>query len=161
MKNKIALFAGSFIVWACLNWPLNAQDIIIGILAAGAVVLLACSIFTQEGSYFGSFSRYFWLIAYALLLFRESLRASFDIALRVIKPEINISPEIIEVKVKIKSEAGLAILANSLSMAKGMLCLDGNPDEGILYIHCLDAQAKSKAHSVTKKFEKILKKVFK
>ncbi|TRZ96271.1 hypothetical protein D4R78_01315 [bacterium] len=163
MKSKFILFIISFIIWMLLGWPLDIQHALIGIFVALLIAFLTGDMFTRRPHHFGHIGRYLWFGYYIPLFLWECLKANIDVARRVISPRLPINPGIVKVKTHLKSDTALTFLANSITLTPGTLCVDIKPEEGILYIHCIDVQSQdltAATQLIVTKFEKVLARVF-
>ena len=68
-----------------------------------------------------------------------------------------IAPGFVKVPVKIKSDAGKLLLANSITLTPGTISVDA--DETNIYVHWIDVKEDRK--KVSAAFEKILGRLFK
>jgi multicomponent Na+:H+ antiporter subunit E len=163
MKPRIVLFIFMFIIWMLLAGNTGLHNVIAGLLAAGVITLVMGKLFASNPHYFGHTTKYLWFLWYVPVFAWECLKANIDVAVRIIKPSLPINPGIIKVKTTIKSDIGLTILANSVTLTPGTLCIDVDTEKGFLYIHCIDVKAYDMdkyALGIVGKFENILKKIF-
>lgn len=163
MTSRKVLFICSLIIWTLLTWPVDWQNLIVGIAAAGLVSFVTGDLFTRRPHYFGHFNRYILFCYYVPLFLWECLKANIDVALRVSDPSLPINPGIVKIKTTLKSETGLTFLANSITLTPGTLCVDIDPEEGALYIHWIDVKSQDEIEAtklIASKFEGILKKIF-
>ena len=63
------------------------------------------------------------------------VKANLDVAKRVITGHIR--PGIVKVTPALRSDAGLTLLANSITLTPGTLTVDVDEEDRSLYIHCL------------------------
>jgi multicomponent Na+:H+ antiporter subunit E len=88
-------------------------------------------------------------------------KANFDVAYRVLHPKMPISPGIVKVKTKLKSEIGIAFLANSITLTPGTFTVDLKGQH--LYIHCINVKhmdVEEASKDILERFEKLLIKIF-
>jgi multicomponent Na+:H+ antiporter subunit E len=170
MKRKLFLyFCLCYIFWLLLYWPFgadpaaNLQWLLIGIPAAFLVTLLFGEIFTDNpDNKIFQVKRYFWFLYYILLFLGRCILANFDVAYRVLSPDMPINPGIVKVKTSLKSRAGLTALANSIALTPGTLTVDLTED-GFLYVHWINVKAQDvekASELIVKPYEKILKRIF-
>jgi len=76
--------------------------------------------------------------ALSLIFIRELLLSSISVARAAIAPRINVHPGIIAVPVDLKTDLGVAMVANLISLPPGTTSLHTSPDGKLLYVHCLD-----------------------
>jgi multicomponent Na+:H+ antiporter subunit E len=163
MGKRILLFILAFLVWGGLNWPMDAQHLIIGIMVAAFISILTADMFVQRPHFFLHPKRYLWFAYYCLVFIWECLKANIDVAFRVIHPDMPIHPGIVKVKTTIKSDTGLTFLANSITLTPGTLTVDIDKDESCLYIHWIEVRAKDvegATQRIVKRFERILMEIF-
>jgi len=163
MRSKIVLFILCLIIWLGLNWPIDVQWLVAGIIVSGFVSMITGDIFMHRSNIVVHIKRYFWLIIYVFILVLEGLRSNIDVAYRVLHPDLPINPGIIKIKTKIKSALGLTLLVNSITFSSGACAVDIDHDKGYIYVHCLDVESqniKAATELIAARFEKILEKAF-
>jgi multicomponent Na+:H+ antiporter subunit E len=69
----------------------------------------------------------------------QVVKANFDVARRVWAPKMNIEPQLVRVPCRLKTEAGLALLANSITLTPGTVTIAIEGDE--LVVHSLSDAA--------------------
>ena len=159
--RKILLILFSFAVWLLLTWTLNLQNLIVGGVASVIVGIIFGNIFVEEPMKVLQPQRWFWFILYTPVFLWELTKANFDVAYRVLHPKMPISPGIVKVKTKIKSEMGRVFLANSITLTPGTFTIDIKDE--YLYIHWINVryQDVDKAtQDIVGRFEKYLLKIF-
>ncbi|MBU1043525.1 MAG: Na+/H+ antiporter subunit E [Candidatus Omnitrophica bacterium] len=163
MKSKIVLFLFCLIIWLGLNWPVNSQWLVAGVLVSGFVAMITGDIFMHRPHIIVHIKRYLWLFVYLIVLLIEGIRANIDLAYRVLHPDLPINPGIVKIKTEIKTEVGLTLLANSITFSTGACAVDIDQQKGYIYVHCLDVESqniKAATELIAARFETILKKVF-
>lgn len=163
MKSRILLFIVSLLIWILLTWPFDVQYLLVGIFVAALVSFFAGDIFSSTSQQALQIKRYFWFLYYVLLFLWEFLRANINIAITVLSPGLNIKPGIVKVKTSLKSDTAITFLANSITLTQGVITVDINTQERILYVHWLNvvSQDTDKATGlIVKKFERVIKRIF-
>ena len=85
----------------------------------------------------------------------ELIKASFQVALIVLFPKNAIRPGIVAVPLELKTDWGIALLANTITLTPGTLSLDVSKDKKTLYIHCIAlGNTKDFVRAVKNDFEK-------
>jgi multicomponent Na+:H+ antiporter subunit E len=74
---------------------------------------------------------------YALAFLRELLVANLQVAGRVLHPRLPIAPAVIELPLRVRTDAAITSIANSITLTPGTLTLDHDPDRNVLYVHAL------------------------
>ena len=165
--RRLIYFILSFIIWVLLTWPfvdggLDVQVIIAGVIASGIVAVLFHEVLPEEHHIFTSPTRLFWLIVYLPVFFYYILIANLDVVYRALHPKMPINPGIVKVKTRLKTESGIAALANSITLTPGTLTVDVT-DDGFLYVHWINVKAEDiegATELIARKFEFFLEKIF-
>jgi len=163
MRNKIILFLLCLFIWLALSWSLDWQHIFIGIIVSLFVCYFAGDLFITHQWKRKGIDRYFWLIYYFLIFFVEVVKANLDVAYRVVHPNLPIRPGIVKVKTKLKSDAALTYLANSITLTPGTFVVDIDKENGYLYIHWINVvteDVNKATEIIVRRFEEILEKIF-
>ena len=162
VRNFFYLFFLSIIVWLCLTSSLKSEELITGI---GISFLLALFL---TGTYFTlglppfSLKRFGYFVRYIFVLFKEIVKANFDVAYRVIHPKMPIKPGIVVIKTNLKQDIAKLMLANSITLTPGTFTLDIIGDK--LLIHWINVKSdnvEKATEIIGKKFEKYLREIFK
>lgn len=74
----------------------------------------------------------------SVVLLRELALSSWAVARAAVGPTQSISPAIIAMPVRLRTDLGIATLANLVSLTPGTTSLHVSPGRDVLYIHCLD-----------------------
>lgn len=156
MKKILSLFLVMLTIWLVLT-AFNIQELIVGII----VSLTLSIIIGQHLNYKFGLSiiprLILFIILYIPALIIELIKANIDVAKRVLNPNLPIKPGIVKIPTEIKNDLGKLILANSITLTPGTISLDA--DEENVYIHWIDTSGDPK--SVSSRFEKILRRLFK
>lgn len=163
MIAKISLFFLYLVVWLLFSWPPSERDLVIGIFVSVLVTFMTADMPVGKSRSVKSPASFLWLIYYVIVFVWECIKANLDVAYRVIHPMLPIRPATVKVKTILKSDIGLTILANSVTLMPGTTSVDVDRDNGILYVHRLyvrdEADARKKP-PVVAKFEDIIKRIF-
>jgi multicomponent Na+:H+ antiporter subunit E len=74
---------------------------------------------------------------YVLTFLRELLTANVDVARRVLAPSLPIAPAVIRFPLRVRSDAAITAIANSITLTPGTLTLDYDPNDGSLLVHAI------------------------
>lgn len=158
MDRKLSFFKGLtvyFIFWIILSEKLNFQVILIGLLVTGGI-----SLYNKENKHyrekrFLSFNKFYLGSYYVILLIKEIVLASFQVAKIVLSKELRISPRVVKFSTKLRSNLAKTILANSITLTPGTLTIEVIEDE--FTVHCI---TKDQIDDVlNSKFEDLLLKI--
>ncbi|MFA5090499.1 MAG: Na+/H+ antiporter subunit E [Candidatus Omnitrophota bacterium] len=163
MKIKVIIFILAFLVWLILNWSLDLEHVVTGVLLGIFISFMTSDIFTTAPHIFKNSRRYLWLIYYVFLFAWECIKANIDGAYRVIHPDLPINPGIVKVKTTLKSATALTFLSNTITLKPGTMTVDIDRENKFLYIHWADVKSQDVQQAsaiIIRKFEDILKKIF-
>jgi multicomponent Na+:H+ antiporter subunit E len=153
----LALTAGSggFLLW-------SLEEIVFGIFFASLASVLARRIFPvlELRPRLELLNPVRWLIfiAYAVGPFLLSMtRANLDVAYRIITGRIR--PGIVRISPGLKTNIGITMLANSITLTPGTLTVDID-DQKNLYVHCINVgKRKPSMRDVCHSFPEWIKRV--
>lgn len=154
-KAKFSAFLSTmivcFIFWLLLTGQIvsifkgeaSIEVLIAGILASIIISLFSARFFIHEKAfYLFNPLKILCLLFYSIFIFGwELIKANIDMAFRALKPgKLKINPGIVKVPTKLKSEYGLSMLANSITLTPGTITMDivDQGDETFLYIHWIN-----------------------
>ena len=159
--RKIVLILFTFAIWLLLTWTTNWQNLVVGGLVSLITGLIFGNLFVEAPLKVFQFQRWFWFLAYIPVFVWELTKANFDVAYRVLHPKMPITPGIVKVKTKLKSEMGKVFLANSITLTPGTFTIDLKDE--YLYIHWINVRYKDidkATKEIVGRFEKYLIKIF-
>lgn len=108
----------------------------------------------------GFIRRVLSLIALGLIFLRELTLSSVAVARAAFARRVSVSPAIIAVPIGLKTDFGIATLANLISLTPGTTSLDVSADKKTIYVHCLDApSADDVVKSIKQTFELRIKEI--
>jgi multicomponent Na+:H+ antiporter subunit E len=91
----------------------------------------------------------------------ELLKANLDVARRVVHPDTPISPEVLEIPLRVESGPAVTTLANSITLTPGTLTLDYSSDRNGLYVHAINGGSEEEEIRETiQNWEDMLVKIF-
>jgi multicomponent Na+:H+ antiporter subunit E len=161
MKGIIIVSFTLLSIWLVLNDSLQLPVLLIG---AGVSLLLAivlcykCSVFNDISL---SPKALLYTLMYLGVFLSELIKSNFDIARRVLSPDLPINPGIVKARTRLTSRMGRMILANSITLTPGTFTIDVIGDD--LYIHCVHIDGDNTeiyAQSIIHKFEKYLEVIY-
>ncbi len=162
-----------FLFWLAISFPADfatptgfinlIQHIIVGLVLAALISLLfPQSIIPSEELYLFKPGNLFRIVLYSLRLCWDILLAGIDVAKRVLRIKMRISPAIVQVKSPLPDALQNTINANSITLTPGTITLDVEKTaEGYIYtVHCISQE---NAESILKDigFVKRIQRVFK
>lgn len=121
-------------------------ELLFGAILSIIVGIIARNIFVKKSLRMLNPARWFMFLGYVIGPFFVGMaKANFDVAYRVITGKIN--PGIVKISPDLKTDLGITMLANSITLTPGTLTVDINEDKNDLYIHWINV----KKEALTKK----------
>src|SRR4051794_3257684 len=80
---------------------------------------------------------FFWFHYIFIFLPWEIFKSSVQVTIAVLFPARNIKPGILAIPLELRTDWGIALLANSITLTPGTLSLDVSGDKKTLFVHCL------------------------
>ena len=121
-------------------------ELLFGAVLSIIVGIIARNIFVKKSLRMLNPVRWFTFIGYVIGPFFVGMaKANFDVAYRVITGKIN--PGIVKISPGLKTDLGITMLANSITLTPGTLTVDIDENKNDLYIHWINV----KKEALTKK----------
>lgn len=175
--KKLTAFLGTFIL-SYLFWilflmqdfnilKLGVQELIVGAIVAIIVSYFSSSFFSKEdGLWLFKKFRFINLIIFIPVYAWELIKANFDVAIKALSPKLDINPGIVKITTDLKSDYGIAMLSNCITLTPGTITIDiyEENNKNVLYIHWIDAKTENteEASKIIKgKFEYFVRRLFK
>ena len=112
----------------------SKEELIIGAIFALIVAAIVRKVFAARNLRLLNPKRWFLLLAYIIWPFFPAMaKANFDVVYRVITGRIN--PGIVRISPKLKTDAGITMLANSITLTPGTLSVEVDEETNDLYVH--------------------------
>jgi multicomponent Na+:H+ antiporter subunit E len=128
--TEIVILNKDFISW-------SYAEIILGIILSVIVGIFAQKIFVKDNYRMANIVRWFRFVAYLIgPFFIGMVKANIDVAYRVITGKIN--PGIVKISPNLKTDLGITMLANSITLTPGTLSVEIDEDKNDLYIHWIN-----------------------
>ncbi len=89
------------------------------------------------------------------------VRANFDVAYRVLHPNVPIRPGIVRVRTELTSDLAKTFLANSITLTPGTLTIDIDGQD--FYVHWINIESddpEEQTEIIIRRFERMLKEIF-
>ncbi len=164
-KFSLLKFVYTFVIilliWYAFTTSLAVSEIITGVIISLVIAYISvksfncCDPILVTPSHILHFIKYFFVFIGALL------KANFDVARRVISPELPINPGIVTFKTRLKNDFAKMVLANSITLTPGTLTVGIIKDR--FYIHWIDVTTEDPDavyREIAEPFEKILLKIY-
>jgi multicomponent Na+:H+ antiporter subunit E len=115
----------------------SVEEILIGLILSLITGFICQGLFIKDSYRMANPARWILFIAYLIGPFFVALaKANIDVAYRVITGKIR--PGIVKIKPDLKTDLGITMLANSITLTPGTLTVDIDEDTHELYIHWIN-----------------------
>ena len=122
MKYVVALFVLLMVVWLLSSGHYTPLIISFGVASCAGVSLLAwrLGVADREGMPIHLLGR---AITYIPWIAWQVLKSNVDVAIRILKPRVDISPRVFEVDASQKTDLGRVLYANSITLTPGTVSI--------------------------------------
>lgn len=102
----------------------------------------------------------YW-IHYLFIFFPlELIKSNLEVAYAVLAPKRSLKPGIVAVPIDLKTDWGIAMLANSITLTPGTITLDVSLDRKKIFVHCMSLEdPQSFVEAVKDNFEAKIKRL--
>ena len=115
------------------------EELFFGVVLSVITGVIARKIFVKKSYRMLNPVRWILFLAYLIGPFFISLaKANLDVAYRVLTGKIN--PGIVRISPNLKTDLGITMLANSITLTPGTLSVDIDEDKNDLYIHWINVK---------------------
>jgi multicomponent Na+:H+ antiporter subunit E len=113
------------------------EEMLFGVILSLIVGFVTRTIFVKENFRMANPIRWITFLAYLVgPFFIGMAKANFDVAYRVITGKIN--PGIVKISPNLKTDLGITLLANSITLTPGTLSVDIDEKKNDLFIHWIN-----------------------
>ena len=128
-----------FLIWLLLSASFNLFPVGLGIVVAFGVAW-----FNTDRSTSRSAIPRLRIVWYFLWLVGRILQSGFHLSVLILHPALPIDPKLIRYRTKLREEAGIVLLGNSITLTPGTITVEVNSQD--LVVHAMDDKS---AHDVT------------
>ena len=147
--------SGTFGLW-------SLEEILLGSILSLITGFISRKIFIKKDFRMLNPVRWLTFLVYIIgPFFIGMAKSNIDVAYRVITGKIN--PGIVKITPDLKTDLGITLLANSITLTPGTLTVDLNPDKSEIYVHWIDvisSDIEEATQAIGGKFEDRLAEVF-
>lgn len=144
-------------IWLLLTYPFSVQELLAGMAAAVIIALLPTGAGQVMREVRVSPRAIAAAIAYVFVFLGALIRANLDVAFRVLKPSLPISPGIVQIRTSLKTPLARTLLANSITLTPGTITVDARGD--LFYVHWIsvaDEDIDATTRKIVGNFERYL-----
>jgi multicomponent Na+:H+ antiporter subunit E len=119
------------LAWMTLTGDFTPRNFLLGFLL-GFLVLLVAEPVVGTHRYFRKARL---AVGFVLFFIWEMVVANLRVAYEVITPGRRMKPGVVAIPLDVKTDAGITMLANLITLTPGTLSLDVSSDRTVLYVH--------------------------
>ena len=120
---------------------ITAQEIIAAIIISITVSLITCPLLIKEDSFhIPRISAILSIICFIPIYTKELIKANISMAKKDLSFRTDYSSAVVKIKTDLKSDYGLAMLANCITLTPGTITIDIVEENRVnyLYVHCIN-----------------------
>jgi multicomponent Na+:H+ antiporter subunit E len=133
MFRSIGLFISLFLFWLLLSGFFTAFLLAAGVGSALAVVWFARRMGQFDPQRHPVRLRPLMLVFYSAWLLKEIVKSTWDVSRIILNPGLPISPTLVRFKPGQRTEVGLVLHANSITLTPGTITIDAGPGEFLVH----------------------------
>jgi multicomponent Na+:H+ antiporter subunit E len=138
VKHIVSLGALLFALWLALSGQLNVLMISLGLASTIVIIAIAHRMDSIDHETYPTHMTLL-LLRFWLFLAREIIIANIDVIKRIFRPGDNISPQLFELPLTLKSDVSRVIYANAITLTPGTV--SANLDKRTVTVHTLSIEA--------------------
>ncbi|MCK8825928.1 Na+/H+ antiporter subunit E [Fuchsiella alkaliacetigena] len=162
--NGIFIFIILYVIWFIVSGNFSLASIVVGGLAAILPAKVISDYFVRWSA-MRIVTKFFIFVAYLLLLLKEVMASSLNVAYIVLHPRMPFNPGIVKVPTGFEGEhkgIAMSFLGNTVTLTPGTMTLDLDTESGDLYIHWLDVKTRDPEEmrkTIYGKFESLIGRI--
>ena len=123
-----------FAFWIFLSGKFSLILLLSGLISSLLVSYMSNDLLIGNGDIKLGFIRTIRFIRFLPWLLWQIVLANIDLALRTLHPKMPINPILINIKNNLKTDLGMVILANSITLTPGTVTIDVNENEFLVHV---------------------------
>ncbi len=140
-------------IWVALTGKFLIGNFIFGMVLAYGIMWFMY----REDDEKGYFKKIPQTIAFIFYFFYKLLEANIQVAYDVITPKFHMTPGIVAIPLKAKTDLEITLLSNIITMTPGTLALDVSDNNEFLFVHSMYIKSKEDfIHDIKDGFERRL-----
>ena len=140
MKNRFLANILLAIIWVAVTGNFQTANVVFGFVLS-FFLLWVVTRGSGQGRYFRLVPK---VISFFFFFLFELIKANLQVAYEVATPNLNMKPGIVALPLDVKSNFGITMLANLITLTPGTLSMDVSEDRKILFVHSMYIYDKEK-----------------
>ncbi|MBR3755928.1 MAG: Na+/H+ antiporter subunit E [Firmicutes bacterium] len=140
-KGTMILFA----FWLILSGHFETKTLLAGIIASAAISRICVPLLSIKDRYDEPYCLLdlplVRFLGYWIWMFKEICKASFCVAKTVVRPQMDIQPQIIEFYCEYCNPVAITLLINSIILTPGTVTIDVRENSSLFVVHALTSHA--------------------
>ncbi|MEM0026389.1 MAG: Na+/H+ antiporter subunit E [Ignisphaera sp.] len=158
------VFLLAFLTYIVFTGSTSPYDVVTGFVAALITGLMFSYVTVKNPAKVFNHRRWLYAIIYAFkyIIVYETL-AHVDVIKRILHPKVPVNPAVVKVPFYVKTDYGITAVANSITNTPGTVVLEVDQNEGVFYVHWIDAKTLEPIEArkqISEAFEEYCKKIF-
>lgn len=133
MKNRFLANILLAIIWVAVTGNFNPGNVLFGFFLSFFLLWVV----TRESGNIHYFKLVPRVISFFIFFLYELIKANIQVAYEVMTPNLNMKPGIVALPLDVKSDFGITMLANLITLTPGTLSLDVSEDRKFMYVHSM------------------------
>lgn len=121
------------LLWGAVSGSFAPGTLFFGFIVGYLILLLARPVLGASAYH----ARIWRAITYFVLFVRDLFTSSLIVAWDVLTPGLRVRAAVVAFPLRLKSNVGITLLANTISLTPGTLSLDVSEDRTTLYVHAM------------------------
>lgn len=138
------------LAWVILSGTYTISNLFGGMLLSYVVLAYVLRDQPAFKRYFGKFPKF---VRFALFFIWDLIKSNARVAYDVLTPTHLMKPAVIAVPLDIKSDAGITLFSNLITVTPGSLALDVSTDKKVLFVHLMYFEDEQQHVAELKKLE--------
>jgi multicomponent Na+:H+ antiporter subunit E len=121
--------------WAVVTGDFTSANLVFGFVVGFGALWVSRGLFRGEGYH----ARIIGGVSLFGFFFYDLLVSSVQVAYDVLTPTLHARPRLVEMPLDVRSDVGIMVTANLISLTPGTLSIEVSPDRATLLIHAMFA----------------------
>lgn len=97
---------------------------------------------------------------YLYTFIRELVEGNITVMKIVLSPRMPVRPDVVEIPLRVRSDAAVTLIANSITLTPGTLTMDYDPGTNVLYVHAITGEDRDAVVEPIRRWEDIALRIF-
>ncbi|MGL6260252.1 Na+/H+ antiporter subunit E [Vibrio sp. WXL103] len=122
------------LAWVVLSGSYTISNLVAGMILSYLVLAYVLRDSQSFEAYFGKLPK---MVRFVLFFIWDLIKSNARVAYDIVTPTHMMKPAVIAFPLEIKSDAGITLLSNLITVTPGSLALDVSTDKKVLFVHLM------------------------